>query len=126
MNKLNTLNKSFALPISIVLIATVLVWTLGLSAWTNYAHAQLTSIKDTLSDSDLSAASKHVISFTTASTVTAGQTIKVQLDPATSLFTEAFSSATTTDITVSGMTLVASSTACRGASAEVYVVGNYN
>lgn len=123
MNKINTLNKNFAFPISIVLIATLLVWGLGLSAWINYAHAQLTSVKDTLSDSDLSVASKHVISFTTASTVAAGQTIKIQLDPATSLFTEAFSSATTTDITATGMTLVA---ACGGGSDEVTVAGNYN
>lgn len=123
MNKLNTLNRNSALPISVVLIATLLVWTLGLSTWINYAHAQLTSVKDTLSDSDLSVASKHVISFTTASAVAAAGTIKIQLDPATSLFTEAFSSATTTDITVTGMTLVS---ACGAPDAEVTVAGNYN
>lgn len=123
MIKLNTLNRNFALPISVILIAALLVWALGLSIWTNFAYAQLTSVKDTLSDSDLSALSKHVISFTTASAVTAGQTIKIQLDPTTSLFTEAFSSATTTDITVTGMTLVS---ACGVPDTEVTVAGNYN
>lgn len=123
MNKINTLNRNFALPISIVLIAALLVWGLGLSVWLNLAHAQLTSVKDTLSDSDLSALSKHVIAFTTESAVTAGQTIKIQLDPATSLFTQAFSAATTTDITAVGMTLVA---ACGAGGDEVTATGNYN
>ncbi len=123
MFKAITLKHLFS-PTAAVLIISLLVWALGLPTWIKYAHAaNVTSYKDTLTDSDLSVLSKHSLSFTLANTVTSSSTIKITFDSATSLFTPGFSSATTTDITVTGMTLV---TSCGVGSDEVTVTGTGN
>lgn len=110
--------------IAFVLILAVLFWATNVPLFFNTAEAaQVTLVKDTLSDSDLGVLATHVIQWTTATSTLAGQTIKIQLDPNTNLFTQAFSSATTTDITATGMTIT---NTCSGAANEVTVQGNYN
>lgn len=110
--------------VAFVLILAVLFWATNVPLFFNTAKAaQLTLVKDTLSDSDLGVLSTHVVQFTTATSTLAGQSIKIQFDPNTSLFSQAFSSATTTDITATGMTIT---TSCTVAANEVVPVGNYN
>lgn len=110
--------------VAFVLIVSLLLWATGMPALVNRADAAaLTSVKDTLSDSDLGVLATHVIQFTNATSTIAGQTIKIQLDPVGSAFTQVFSSATTTDITATGMTIV---NTCGGGTDEVTVTGNYN
>ncbi len=109
--------------VAIVVAMSLLAWTTGLPFWIQYVRAAvLTSLKDTLSDSRPSTLSRHTINFTTTNAVTAGQTIKIQLDPTGDAFSQAFSSATTTDITTTGMTLVAT---CGGGTDEVTVLADY-
>lgn len=79
--------------------------------------ASLTGVKDTLSDSDISALSNHTITYTTSNDVTAGQTIKVQFDPVTDAFN--LGSIAQADVTTTGMTLV---TSCGVGVDEVTVV----
>ena len=110
--------------VAFVLIVSLLLWATGMPMLLNHAEAgQLTLVKDTLSDSDLGVTAKHVISFTNATSTIAGQTIKIRLDSTTNSFVEAFSSATTTDITATGMTIV---NTCGGGPDEVTLTGNYN
>lgn len=110
--------------VAFVLIVSMLIWATGMPLFLNKAEAgALTLVKDTLTDSDIGVISGHAISFTNATSTIAGQTIKIQFDPVSSAFTQAFSAATATDITVTGMTLVSS---CTGAASEVTLVGNYN
>lgn len=126
MQKLASLLREYGRALSAFFAALGLVISSmgGLPLWVEYAKAaSVQSFKDTLTDSDLSVLSKHTLSFTTNVSVTAGQTITVTFDPSTSLFTPTFSTATTTDITVTGMTLVAS---CGGGSDEVTVTGTGN
>ncbi|MEN9413246.1 MAG: hypothetical protein RLZZ342_333 [Candidatus Parcubacteria bacterium] len=116
-----------ASPLAAILALALVLWATGLPLVLRSAHAaQLTLVSDTLSDSNLSALSRHVIAFTTSSGATAGQTIKIQFDPLTSLFSQSFSTATTTDITATGMTVVANVGACPGSGNNVYPTGNYN
>lgn len=76
-----------------------------MNAFLNQARAvALTSVSDTLSDSDLSASSQHAIRYTSTNDVTAGQTIKVQFDPTGDLFTLSPDIATSS-ITIYGATL---------------------
>ncbi len=130
MNLYETIKTPFAhtsTKLISFLILAALLWALGAPSFLKYANAaQMTSVSDTITDSDLSVATKHVITFTKIASSTAGQTIKIQLDPVGSAFSQSFSGATTTDITVSGMTHVANAAACAGATDEVYATGNYN
>lgn len=64
-----------------VLILAILMWVTGLPAWISQAQAAaLYDYSDTLSDSDLSAASNHTIAFGTPNGVSAGQTITVTFE----------------------------------------------
>ncbi len=120
-------SKFLASPLAVVLALSLVLWAAGLPSLLQTAKAaQLTLVSDTLSDSNLSALSRHVIAFTTSSGATAGQTIKIQFDPVGSLFSQSFSTATTTDITATGMTVVANAGACPGSGNNVYPTGNYN
>lgn len=113
--------------VAALLILSILLWATGAPVFLDHVKAaQLTSVSDTLSDSDLSALSSHTISYTTATSTLAGQTIEITFDPDTSAFTEAYSSATSTDITATGMTVVDDATSCTGAASEVYPEGFYN
>lgn len=122
----------FGLPVSIkiayLLILSILLWSVGVSTLLNRVlAANLTSISDTLTSSNLSTLAKHTIQFTTDTSLTAGQTIKIQFDPATNRFVQAFSVATTTDFYSSGFTTVANAAGCNGgASDQAYPTGNYN
>lgn len=114
-------------PVAAVLILTLLFWATGLPALLRSAEAaQLTFISATLSDSAPSNLASTTIAWTTATSTTAGQTIKIQFDPVTSLFAEVYSSATSTDIVGSGLTVVNNLGACPGSGTNVYPTGNYN
>lgn len=83
MNKINILGRDFSSSLAFLLIVSLLVWALGFPLWINYVHgAALTSVKDTLSDSDLSVAANHTISFVTQSAISASSTIVVTFDGA--------------------------------------------
>src|SRR4051812_31430850 len=101
MNIVESLREGFELSlpsqIAVLLIVTVLFWALGFPTIVQHAKAAyMSQVSDTLSDSNNVTVSKHVISFTNATSTTAGQTIKIAFDPDTFLFTEFYSSATTT------------------------------
>ncbi|MBU4421376.1 hypothetical protein KKB41_00250, partial [Patescibacteria group bacterium] len=81
---------------------------------------QLTFVSDTLSDSDLGLAANHSIAFTAGQALSAGEIINIELDPMTHGFSQSYSSATTTDITATGMTLVDYG-GCTAAANEVQV-----
>lgn len=72
MNEKNS-RASPKVVIALSTIITLLVWTSVLVAWRIPAEAAtLTSMSDTLSDSDLNVASNHTIKFTTPTGVSAG------------------------------------------------------
>lgn len=110
--------------VAIVLVTSLCFWALNVPSFLSSARAaQLTLVSDTLSDSDTGVLSRHTIGWTTATSTIAGQTIVIQFDPATHAFSQAYSSATTTDITATGFTIT---NTCSGAANEVTVTGNYN
>ena len=78
---------------------------------------QLSNFTDTVSSSAPSQSASHIIQFTSTSTLTSGQTLKVSFDPTTSLFD--LTLLINSDIIVSGFTLV---TFCGGGSDEMQVV----
>jgi hypothetical protein len=105
---------------------SLIIWATGLPSILRTADAaQLTSVSDTLSDSNLSSLAKHTVAFTATNAIYANQTIKIALDPATSAFTEAFSSATGTDITVTAGGAYSVVTTCTSGN-QMTAVGNYN
>ena len=70
--------------IAAILIATTLMWAVGLPLIINRAHAaQLASISDTLSTSNKGVASNHTIRFTTSPTgqLTSGKNLTITFDP---------------------------------------------
>lgn len=77
--------------------------------------ASLTNISDTMTRLQQSIDSNHVIAFTTATSLTAGQTIKIQFDAATDAFTLK-GTLDNADLTGSGFTVVAG---CGGGASEV-------
>jgi hypothetical protein len=118
--------RSFMSQIAVLLVVSVLFWALGVPTFVSKANAAyMSEISDTLSDSNNGSVSRHVISFTNATSTTAGETIKIQLDPTTHAFDQFYSSATTTDITVTGFTHVAEG-GCTGAASEAYATSTYN
>jgi hypothetical protein len=100
-----------------LLIAAMLMLT-----WVPIVHAatQLDSVKDTLSDSDLSVVSNHVIVFDPAQTLAAGENITVTFDPTGQTFN--LTGVTSSDVTLSGTgwTYVSAVGGCSGATNEVY------
>jgi hypothetical protein len=103
--------------VAMILIISTLLWMTGAPMLLNRASAaQLTLVSDTLTDSDLSVATKHVLRYTTASSTPAGGTIQVIFDPVGNAFGLGSITATTTQITATGMTIV---TVCGGGSDEV-------
>ena len=70
-------------PVAMILIISTLLWATGAPLLMKRADAaQVTNISDTLTDSDLGVATKHVIRYTTASSTPAGGTISFVFDPA--------------------------------------------
>lgn len=120
-------------PLAAVLVLAVLFWATGLPLLLRTASAsQVSLFSDTLSDSNLSALAKHTIAFTNTSAIYANQTLKISLDPSgttpsgASAFTEAFSSATSTDITfLAGATTYTVVSSCTAGN-QFTAVGNYN
>jgi hypothetical protein len=105
--------------IAVLLIVSILFWAFGVPTFVHEAKAAyMTSISDTLSNSNNNSISKHTISFTTSTSTKATETIKIQLDPDTSAFYQYYSTATTTDITASGFTHVDDAAACDGSNSD--------
>jgi hypothetical protein len=80
---------------------------------------QVTNLKDTLGNSNLSTSSAHTITFTTTNAITAGETLKIGFDPTTDAFS-LDSTISAANLTVYGATLVANAGACSGAASEMY------
>lgn len=120
--------QSLQSQIAVLLIVTVAFWALGVPTFVSKANAAyMSQISDTISDSNNGSPAKHVIAFTNATSTFQGQTIKIQLDPATNAFTEHYSTATTTDITVTGFHHVANAAACDGSFGDqAYATSTYN
>jgi hypothetical protein len=131
-----TIGLPFSSKVAGVIIVFVLLWSVGAPKLLERAHAaNLTTIKDTLSTSNLNANAKHTIRFTTASVIANNTPITIVLDGnafgGASAFTEAFSAATSTDIffgtsTYNGFQVLSPGTACSGTSNQVQAVANYN
>jgi len=124
--------RFFSSPLAGVLILSLIFWATGLPSLLHSADAaQLTNISDTLSDSNYGALSSHTIKFTATNAIYPNQTIKISLDPSgtspgTSAFTEAFSTATSSDFTFqAGVTTYSVVTTCTSGN-QVSAVGNYN
>ena len=119
MNKINLslerINQSFV----ILLIVSLLMWSWSFSPfWVSRAEAaQLTSVSDTLSNSNNSAKSNHTVKFTTQSAVTASSTITVNFGLSfQTTTTPAFSAVTPTDydFTTSTVEMVVAGGNCPG------------
>jgi hypothetical protein len=106
-------------PVVAIVVAATLLWSLGLpfSLFPTAQAANLGILRDVISDSGPSVSTNHVISYQASTTVTAGQTIKVQFDPATDAF--GLGSLVVGDISATGFTRVA---ACGGGTDEVTAV----
>lgn len=116
--------KSINQKLALVSILALVLWAIGAPALLSSARAaNLMDVSDTLGDSAPNEPTRHTIAFTTGTTTSAGQTFVIQLDPVTSAFSQQYSAATTSDITITGMTLTNS---CSGAANEVTATGNYN
>jgi hypothetical protein len=64
--------------IAALLAVSMIAWAAGIPGWNLHAQAAaLTSVSDTLSDSDVSVASNHTIAFTTPNGILANQTISI-------------------------------------------------
>jgi hypothetical protein len=73
---------------ALFLVIALLLWSTGFPTWLPQANAvALTTLSDTLSDSDVSVASDHALAFTTTSALDASDTIVISLDPSTTAFT---------------------------------------
>jgi len=73
---LQSIQRKFSSPLVVVLVAALLMWAMGIPFLANYAGAAaLTSVKDTLSDSDLTVVANHTVSFVSQSVISASSTI---------------------------------------------------
>lgn len=114
--------------IAFLLIVSLLLWTIGAPALLQRAHAaNVTSVTDTLTTSNNGTNAGHTIQFTVPAFVAPTQTIKIGLDPVTSLFTQAYSAATSTDVTfyVDGTTAYTVVSSCTAGN-QVTALANYN
>jgi len=123
-----------ASKIAYFLILSLILWAAGAPTFVSIAKAaNVSRFSDTLSDSAPSHLSKHTIEFTASSNFVAGDTIKIQLDPppaGSSAFSEAFSSASSSDFVLRAGNGTATTTysyvASCSAGDNYTVVGNYN
>jgi len=98
------------------LLVTVVAWSIGFGVFLQTTEAaNLTSVSDTLSNSNPTSTSNHVIAYTNATATIAGQTITINFDPITSLFGNV-TGTQFADVTFSGATLV---TACSAGADRV-------
>lgn len=119
--------------IAITMILALLFWTIGVPTLIRSAHAaQLTSVSDTLSDSNNGDAAKHTIAFTATNAIYSGNTIKISLDPTgtspgTSAFSEVYSAATSSDFTLNaGVSYAIVGVGGCTSGNQATLVGNYN
>ncbi len=115
MNYLSSFKSlSRAKQLAAALIVGILASTVGFSAlFSTASAAQLTFVSDTASSSAPSAATNHYIAWTAPNAITFPATTTIQYDPSGLTFT--FGQLGTSDLTVSGMTLVANIGACAAA-----------
>lgn len=116
---------------TILLLATLLWATGAPSLINNVKAAALQSISDTLSDSDMNVASRHTIRFTLPAANgnwNANESIVVTPDPSGGLFTEAFSTASSSDLVIydDGNPLSWVATCAGGAGTYTATTTNYN
>jgi hypothetical protein len=111
---------SRAKKLAALLLGSVLAWATGLPLVMNTASAaSVVDFSDTISNSAPNAPSNHSINWTASSSVSAGQTIKIQFDPVADSFD--LTAVVAGDISsTGGMTVVANAGACSGAASEVY------
>lgn len=108
---------SRARQVGAVLTTGMLLWAFGVPAlFTTASAANLRLLSDTMTNPSPSEQSNHSVVWNASSTLSGGNTIKIQFDPATDAFNlTAF--ATATDLTLgANMTFVAD---CTGAAQEV-------
>lgn len=98
--------KNFRRELVIILIISFLTWATSFSVWVNQAEAaKLTSVSDTLSDSDTSVLANHTIGFTLRSAVTASSTMVIDFpDSFQSTSTPAFASSDPLDFDIASST----------------------
>lgn len=104
--------RDIAIAVAAGLLVSIFAWSAGLRYLETAHAADLSSTSDTLSDSRPGLGANHTIQYTNATSTTAGQTITITFDPTTSLF-GGIGSVATSDVSVTGMTLVDS---CAGAN----------
>lgn len=110
------LRRDLPVCVAVALMISILAWSVGFGLFVRRAEAaSLTSVRDTLSDSDLGVGSNHTIQYTNATATTAGQTIRITFDPETDRFGN-IAGVLFADVSFSGATLVAS---CGGGTDEV-------
>lgn len=93
--------SAMSLPVKLayLLLFAALLWMTSAPLFVSRARAYaLTTFSDTLYDSSPNTFASSTIAFVNNSIIVAGQSIKVQFDPLTQLFTEFGSSATTSQI----------------------------
>jgi hypothetical protein len=120
---MNSLSIALRLPgrtLAIVLVLALLAWTTGLPSWLHKADAAgLTLVRDVLNDSDLSALSQHSVTFTTATSLAAGEFIRITLDPAGQNFN--FNALAAADVASSTSHTVSTVIGSCGAGVDFYV-----
>ncbi len=116
MNETSLLRRDIAQYVALGLLASVLAWTFGFTSFVSRARAaNLTTVSDTISNSDLGVVATHTIQYTNGTTTVAGQTIRVTFDPTTDRF-GGIGSVVNADVQTTGMTLAAT---CGAPASEV-------
>lgn len=111
--------RDFSVSLATLLIVSLLAWATGITFIRSADAAVLTSVSDTLSDSDLSVASDHTIKFTTPTGVSAAETIVYTFPTAATEFSSSSIAALVLadiDFEIAGVDQTVTSTAsCAGA-----------
>ena len=113
------LKNDFAVSIAAALLVTVLAWSFGFQYLLIAHGASLSSVSDTLTDSRPGFSANHSIVYTNPSSTNAGETVLITFDPTSSLF-GGIATVTSTDLSITGMTLV---TTCSAGSNRVSLTG---
>jgi len=139
-NRQDQISLAHSGKLALLLIVSLLLWFIGApSLFSRVNAANLTLVSDTLTQSGPSQLSGHSIQFTATSAIAPSGTITVSLDPLNPLggalgsggsaFTEAFSTATSTDVTFyagsTPYTVVTGASGCTSGN-QVQAVGSYN
>ena len=89
MNNLIINKKELVEYLAWSLIITILAWSIGFGIFMRKTEAavNLTSVSDTLTDSNPTSTSNHTIVYTNSTTTKAAETVEIYFDPVTFLFT---------------------------------------